>query len=290
VPVGPVGSNGFFTGPVTVDFAASEPGYSPAQLTTYFRVNGGALQSGNALALTNNGIDTVQYYSVDPAHVAGPTGTLVVKIDQTPPSMTIAANPTVLWPPNHKLVPVTVGGFIADGISGVARAVSYQVIDEYGVMNQAGFAPVAVNPADTFGAYSFTVDLQSSRAGNDFDGRQYVIVVTGLNNAGDHTTVATVVTVPHDMGLHLGGGPGGHAGQRGARTSFQAPALPVTPAPVSAPPTPVGVGAPVTIVLPGPDSGNGHGGGHGQGHGNGNGNGHANGHGGGHGNGHGHGH
>ena len=40
-------------------------------------------------------------------------------VDTTPPSVTIFAAPNVLWPPNGKMVPVTVSGMIVDTGTGV---------------------------------------------------------------------------------------------------------------------------------------------------------------------------
>ena len=50
------------------------------------------------------------------------------------------------------------------------------------------------------GTYSFTVMLEASRLGQDLNGRQYQIVVSAQDKAGNPATASTIVTVPHDLG------------------------------------------------------------------------------------------
>jgi probable HAF family extracellular repeat protein len=112
-----------------------------------------------------------------------------VVVDMSPPLITISASPETLWPPNGKLVPVTMSGTITDE-SGV-QASSYQVMDEYGQVQPKG----SVSLVD--GSYAFAVALQASRNGNDRDGRRYTIVVSATDNAGNVGRASTRVTVPH---------------------------------------------------------------------------------------------
>ena len=65
------------------------------------------------------------------AHIDGRLGIKSV-IDKIMLTITIAANPATLWPPNDKIVPVTVSGTITDAASGVnASTAIYTVTDEY---------------------------------------------------------------------------------------------------------------------------------------------------------------
>jgi len=201
--VGPAGRNGFYTGPVTVHLTATEPNVPTSSLTTLYRVNNGPLTTGNDFVVGRNGIDTVQFFSRDAAGNVEATHTLTIRIDSTAPFLSVRANPTTLWPPNHKLVTVTVSGQVADDISGISRSrVSYFVRDEYGHVQPRGTAPVRRD-----GTYSFTVRLLASRTGQDKDGRQYSIYVSAQNLAGETTTRKAIVTVPHDQGhsSHAGG-------------------------------------------------------------------------------------
>lgn len=117
-------------------------------------------------------------------------------IDKIMPTVTIAANPTTLWPPNGKMVPVTISGSITDDLSGVnASTAVHGVTDEYGQVQPTG--SVALRPD---GSYSFIIQLQASRRGNDQDGRQYIVTISAQDNAGNMGSAATGVIVPHDQG------------------------------------------------------------------------------------------
>jgi hypothetical protein len=136
--------------------------------------------------------------------------TRAVLDDSTTPIVTASAHPSSLWPPNHKFDPVTVNGHVADDSSNVRRVVRYQVFDEYGQVQPSGAATVHAN-----GNYSFVVRLQSSRLGQDKDGRQYTIVVWATDPAGHTGSATALVVVPHDRGHGEGSGHGGGNGNHG---------------------------------------------------------------------------
>jgi len=116
-------------------------------------------------------------------------------VDTTPPIISVAVNRATLWPPDGKMVPVTVSGKITDTGSGVnASSAAYSVKDEYGRVQPTG--AIALTPG---GNYSFTVFLQASRRGSDLDGRRYTVIVRGKDNAGNGRSKTSTVTVPHDQ-------------------------------------------------------------------------------------------
>lgn len=115
--------------------------------------------------------------------------------DITPPSITAVADPSVLWPPNGRMVPVVVSGVIIDAESGVDPAgACFAVHDEYGEVEPAG--PVVVQ-AD--GSYSISLRLRAGRRGNDRDGRTYHVVIEARDLCGNTGSRTVVVTVPHDQ-------------------------------------------------------------------------------------------
>jgi hypothetical protein len=113
-----------------------------------------------------------------------------------PPAITVAANPSFLWPPNGLLVPVTISGTIIEPSVGcTVRSAAYSVTDEYGEPQPGG--PVNLDPG---GAYSLTVLLEASRSGADIDGRVYTVTVIAENRVGKTGWQVGTVIVPHDRG------------------------------------------------------------------------------------------
>ena len=111
----------------------------------------------------------------------------------TPPTVTLSITPAVLWPPNGKMMPVTVSGSITD--SGCTlEAASYAVKDEYGELQPSGSVTLGAG-----GTYSFTLWLRASRLGTDLNGRLYTVTVSASNNAGEAGSQTGTVIVPHDQ-------------------------------------------------------------------------------------------
>jgi Tol biopolymer transport system component len=103
-----------------------------------------------------------------------------------PISLTVVAEPAILWPPNRRLVNVAVSTPV-EGAQG-SVSLSLRIEDEYGAMSTP-------ETAWTGG----TVRLEASRHGSDPDGRTYTIVVVATDASGQRTEARTQVIVPHDM-------------------------------------------------------------------------------------------
>jgi hypothetical protein len=115
---------------------------------------------------------------------------LAVAASNPPPEVSaVAATPSILWPPNHKMVDV---------------ALSYEATDECG--RPACRVSVSSNePANGLGDGDTAPDwqvvdeqsvrLRAERAGGG-DGRVYTITVTCTDTAGGETAVSTTVRVP----------------------------------------------------------------------------------------------
>ncbi len=107
-------------------------------------------------------------------------------IDTIPPSVSMTISDNILWPPNHKMVDVLIGGFAVDTGSGVDSVV-ITVTDKYGVYNM------------TVPGFGSTIQLEAWREGTDMDGRHYTITAVVTDKAGNQSTATTEVLVPHDM-------------------------------------------------------------------------------------------
>jgi hypothetical protein len=118
-------------------------------------------------------------------------------IDQTPPSIECGASPATLWPPNHKLVPVSVNVRVTDGESGSAGFVLSSVASSE-PDNGVGDGDTAndiqefvVGTADTSGL------LRAERAAGG-PGRTYTLTYIGFDVAGNTSSCTTKLTVPHN--------------------------------------------------------------------------------------------
>jgi len=134
------------------------------------------------------GENVITAASADAAGNAVTTAATVV-LASRPPEIKITATPDVIWPPNHKMVPVTIAGGVESNGSDI-KSVSITVSDEYGKFKYNNLA---------FGS---TVMLEAWRNGNDTDGRKYTITVVVTNKGGITTAKTATVTVPHDMPSH----------------------------------------------------------------------------------------
>lgn len=181
------GNGNWYTTNVISTFTASDSCSGVKEI--HYIVNGFAtvVPGGYAATtLTNEGVHNISYFAVDNAGNAEAPKTMTVKIDKIPPTLNLSASPNTLWPPDHKMVDVTVGGSASDNLSGVSSVV-FNVIDEYGT--------VQPNISD----FNAVIGLEAWREGRDKDGRRYTINAVATDAAGNISTVSAVVLVPHDQ-------------------------------------------------------------------------------------------
>ncbi len=186
------------TSPVTVNMSATDSGSGVEQLRYWINNGQVTVVAGSTAStqISGQGTNSVGLRALDNAGNISSLVTQPVNIDLTPPAVTASANPSSLWPPNGRMIPVTISGTITDNLSGVnPSSAAFAVVDEYGLIQPSG--PVTLGAG---GSYSFTVSLQASRDGSDRDGRHYTITVSANDLAGNRGSASTVVTVPHDQG------------------------------------------------------------------------------------------
>src|SRR5579872_488129 len=183
------------TSPVTVNLSASDTGGSGVSQLRYWLNNGPAtVASGSSASVTLNGqgATIVNLRAVDNAGNISALASKTVTIDLTPPTITCSASPNVLWPPDNKLVPVTVTVSVTDTIVGPAG---------FTLISATSNEPPVGNSIQgfTIGQPSTSGLLQASRNGSG-NGRVYTLTYQGSNKAGLTATCAATVTVPHDQG------------------------------------------------------------------------------------------
>ena len=106
--------------------------------------------------------------------------------DTTPPTLSVRADPAVLWPPNGRLRDV---------------AISIDAADDSGAPTVELVAVESDEPAagDVEVVDLRHVRLRAERAGHG-DGRTYTLTYRATDRAGNATTASVTVTVPHDLG------------------------------------------------------------------------------------------
>ena len=108
-------------------------------------------------------------------------------------------NPGTLWPPNHKMVPVTMEVTVTDNLDPnpvckIFDVTSNEPIDGLG---DGDTAPDWEITGD------LTADLRAERSGTG-SGRVYSITVECTDEAGNSAPDTASVTVPHDQGKKSG--------------------------------------------------------------------------------------
>ena len=115
--------------------------------------------------------------------------------DVEPPTISsVAASPSVLWPANHKMVPVTITVVASDntGVTScqITSVTSSEPDNGLGDGDTAGDIQITGD---------LTVSLRAERSGKG-NGRTYTITVECKDAAGNASTSTTTVTVPRDQG------------------------------------------------------------------------------------------
>jgi len=142
------------------------------------------------------------------------TDTVTIKvIDATPPVAKATTNLASLWPPNNKMVPVTIFVQAADECTTPAQLFVSCSVSSNQPDNTSGDASLVgdVNGQDGYtapvpvaltnlggGLYAATINLRAERIGGIKAGRTYSINVQAIDLYGNVGYASTTVVVPHD--------------------------------------------------------------------------------------------
>jgi hypothetical protein len=113
--------------------------------------------------------------------------------DNTPPSPQVSASPASLWPPNHKLVPITVAVTVSDDTDPNPKVKLVSITCNDSCNPAQDIAGAALNTDDR------AFQLAAWRTGSG-SGRTYTITYSATDASGNSTTTKTTVVVPHDQG------------------------------------------------------------------------------------------
>src|SRR5262249_49482450 len=137
---------------------------------------------------------TVGSSTPDP-DISNNSKTATITASNPPPTITgTSADPSVLWPPNHKMVNVTVNYTVTDNCPPPANACTLSVTSNEPV-DGTGDGDTAPD-WEIIDAHH--VRLRAERAGNG-PGRIYTIAITCTDNVGSSSSKTVTVTVPHNQ-------------------------------------------------------------------------------------------
>lgn len=139
---------------------------------------------------------TVRVTGEDGCGLVGDAEADAVIVDDIPPTIAVSVDPDSLWPPNHKMVPITAEVVAEDNCPGVAFALTGLVSDEPDNGQADGNTIDDIQDAD-IGTADTEFSLRSERAGNG-DGRVYSASYTATDGSGNEADDSADVTVPHN--------------------------------------------------------------------------------------------
>ncbi len=122
----------------------------------------------------------------------------VTVVDTTPPTIDVALNRDVLWPPNHKMSDITATVTVSDVCCANPTFVLTSITsDEPDDGKGDGKTSPDIMDA-AYGTADTAFKLRSERMGGG-DGRVYTIIYTATDCAGNSTPDTVYVRVPHDQ-------------------------------------------------------------------------------------------
>jgi RHS repeat-associated protein len=166
---------------------------SPTASDSYGPVTLSRLPAGNVFPV---GTTSVTWTATDSAGNTASAAQTVAVIDNTPPTISkLTATPNVLWPPNHKMVPVTVAAIASDncGPAPTTKIISVSSNEPVNGLGDGDKEP------DWEVTGNLTLNLRAERSGTG-NGRTYTITVQATDASGNNSTKTVTVSVPKDNG------------------------------------------------------------------------------------------
>ena len=182
------GTNNWFRSDVSLSLIASDSAdIDPAGVSyTAYQIEGEEWQEYTTpLNFTAEGHHKIHFYSQDNDGNIEDVKTVEFDIDKTLPVVSLDVDRHSIWPPNGKMVDVSISGESSDAY---LLSTKIQVLDEYREIESL---------VSHFGQ---TIKLEAKRRGSDEDGRMYTIQAIAEDLAGNTNTAVTTVVVPHDKG------------------------------------------------------------------------------------------
>ncbi len=124
---------------------------------------------------------------------------LVTGRDDTPPALTLAVTPTLLWPPNHRLARIDAALTVSDVCDASPQVQLVSITSDEPDNGLADGDTAGDIAGASFGTDDRVFFLRAERQGGG-DGRRYSITYRASDGSGNATTRQAVVAVPHSQG------------------------------------------------------------------------------------------
>jgi len=122
----------------------------------------------------------------------------VVINDETAPVISPAPDKTILWPPDHKMVPVTIYANASDNSGKPVNLTALVTSNEpHNGLGDGDMSPDWTEPVINNGI--ITLQLRAERSGKG-NGRTYTVTILATDEAGNTSTAQVNILVPHDRG------------------------------------------------------------------------------------------
>ncbi len=151
------------------------------------------------------GVDPFTCTATDPSANSNSCSSNVTVVDTTPPVIkSVAADPSTLWPPNHKLVPISIAAVATDVCDAAPKCQIVSVTANEPVQGPGSGNTnpdwIITDPGPKASPAALGIQLRAERSGLG-TGRVYTINVACSDASGNTTPGLTTVTVSHDQGL-----------------------------------------------------------------------------------------
>jgi len=185
---------------------ANQHGWSNSPITVTWSCQdtlSGVVEAEITQTLSTEGADqSLMGQCVDQAGNIAEDTVTGLNLDMTPPLLACAADPSEIWPANHKMVPVTIAIDFSDPISGTDGFWLTAIASSEPDSGNRGDKPNDIQGFDV-GIDDTGGELRAERDGEG-PGRIYTLQYAAQDMAGNGATCATAVGVPHDQGKGKG--------------------------------------------------------------------------------------
>lgn len=122
-PAQPTGKNGWYWADVTVSLSVSADPAGGAVITEYQVNDGEWMVYTGSIPSFGDGVYKLGYCGKDGAGNVEQLKTIAFKVDKTAPELTVQLDKTMIWPPNHRMIPINAALVSSDDGSGIESVV-----------------------------------------------------------------------------------------------------------------------------------------------------------------------